>query len=125
MSTPNYKVKKFMRRDEAEWIRVEQSHEAIIDEDTFRVTQELLKKDVRRGPEKGKVYPLSGYLVCADCGQSMIRKSAVSGGKKYYYYVCSGHKARKKTVSRTASGKRICSAQCWPQSGDISRLSLT
>lgn len=95
VSTPNYKVKKFMRKDEAEWIRVEQSHEAIIDEDTFRVTQELLKKDVRRGPEKGKVYPLSGYLVCADCGQSMIRKSAVSGGKKYYYYVCSGHKAGK------------------------------
>ena len=54
MSTPNYKVKKFMRKDEAEWIRVERSHEAIIDEDTFRVTQELLKKDIRRGPEKEK-----------------------------------------------------------------------
>lgn len=94
VSTPNYKVKKFMRKDEAEWIRVEQSHEAIIDEDTFRVTQELLKKDVRRGPERGRVYPLSGYLVCADCGQNMIRKSAMSGGKKYFYYVCSGHKAR-------------------------------
>ena len=94
VSTPNYKVKKFMEKDESEWIRVEQSHEAIIDEDTFRVTQELLKKDVRRGPERGKVYPLSGYLVCADCGQNMIRKSAVSGGKKYFYYVCSGHKAR-------------------------------
>lgn len=24
----------------------------------------------------------------------MIRKSAVSGGRKYFYYVCSGHKAR-------------------------------
>lgn len=24
----------------------------------------------------------------------MIRKSAVSGGKKYFYYVCSGHKTR-------------------------------
>lgn len=94
VSTPNYKVKKFMEKDESEWIRVEQSHEAIIDEDTFRVTQELLKKDVRRGPERGRVYPLSGYLVCADCGQNMIRKSAMSGGKKYFYYVCSGHKAR-------------------------------
>lgn len=94
VSTPNYKVKKFMEKDESEWIRVEQSHEAIIDEDTFRVMQELLKKDVRRGPERGRVYPLSGYLVCDDCGQNMIRKSAVSRGKKYYYYVCSGHKAR-------------------------------
>ena len=54
VSTPNYKVKKFMRKDKAEWIRVEQSHEAIIDEDTFRVTQELLKKDVRRGRKKEK-----------------------------------------------------------------------
>lgn len=94
VSTPNYKVKKFMEKDESEWIRVEQSHEAIIDADTFRVMQELLKKDIRRGPDRGKVYPLSGYLVCDDCGQNMIRKSAVSRGKKYYYYVCSGHKAR-------------------------------
>lgn len=62
VSTPNYKVKKFMEKDESEWIRVEQSHEAIIDEDTFKVMQELLKKDVRRGPERGRVYPLSGYL---------------------------------------------------------------
>lgn len=92
VSTPNYKVKKFMEKDASEWVRVEGTHEAIIDEDTFRVTQELLKKDVRRAPEKGKVYPLSGYLVCADCGQNMVRKSASSRGRKYAYYVCSGHK---------------------------------
>lgn len=94
VSTPNYKVKKFMERDKSEWIRVEQSHEAIIDADTFQVMQELLKKDIRRGPDRGKVYPLSGFLVCDDCGQSMVRKSAVSRGKKYFYYVCSGHKAK-------------------------------
>ena len=92
VSTPNYKVKKFMEKDASEWVRVEGAHEAIIDEDTFRVTQELLKKDVRRAPEKGKVYPLSGYLVCADCGQNMVRKSASSRGRRYAYYVCSGHK---------------------------------
>ena len=101
VSTPNYKVKKFMEKDESEWIRVEQSHEAIIDEDTFRVAQEILKKDIRRGPGRGRVYPLSGYLVCADCGQSMIRKSAVSGGKKYFYYVCSGHKAKNECRSHS------------------------
>lgn len=93
VSTPNYKVKKFMAKDESEWIRVERSHEAIIDADTFRVTQDLLKKDVRRGPERGKAYPLSGYLACADCGENMIRKGAASGGRKYFYYVCAGHKA--------------------------------
>ena len=94
VSTPNYKVKKFMEKDESEWIRVEDSHEAIIDEDTFRVTQELLKKDIRRGPSKESVYPLAGYLTCADCGESMVRKRGGSGDKKYYYYVCSGHKAK-------------------------------
>lgn len=93
VGTPNYKVKKFVEKDEAEWVRVEQSHEAIVDVDTFRVVQGLLKKDVRRAPARGKSYPLSGFLVCADCGQSMVRKSAVSRGKKYFYYVCSGHKA--------------------------------
>lgn len=93
VSTPNYKVKRFIEKDESEWIRVEQSHEAVIDGDTFRVVQELLKKDIRRGPERGRAYPLSGYLVCGGCGQNMIRKSAVSREKKYHYYVCSGHKA--------------------------------
>ena len=47
VSTPNYKVKKHVEKDESEWVRVEQAHEAIIDPDVFRVTQELMKKDIR------------------------------------------------------------------------------
>ena len=92
VSTPNYKIKKFVTKDESEWIRVEDSHEAIIDKETFLIIQKLLKMDARRSPGQDKVYPLSGYLVCADCGQSMIRKKGGSKNNTYPYYVCSGHK---------------------------------
>lgn len=109
VSTPNYKVKKFMEKDESEWIRVEQSHEAIIDEDTFWVMQELLKKDIRRGPDRGKVYPLSSYLVCDDCGQNMIRKSTV----RRSITIMSALAIRQGMIAvRTASGKRNCLTAC-------------
>ena len=31
-------------------------------------------------------------LKCADCGESMIRKTVPGGAKKYFYYVCGGSK---------------------------------
>ena len=46
-STPNYKVKKIVAKDEAEWIRVEDAHEAIIDRRTFDDVQRILQKDIR------------------------------------------------------------------------------
>ena len=35
---------------------------------------------------------LSGFVYCADCGQTMIRKTVPSKTKKYFYYVCAGSK---------------------------------
>ena len=92
--TPNYKVKKKMQKAESEWIRVEDSHEAIIDKETFQSVQELMKKDTRLAPSENKVYLLSGYVYCNDCGQSMVRKTIPSGKKRYVYYVCSTDKAK-------------------------------
>ena len=56
-STPNYKVKKIVAKDEAEWIRVEDAHEAIIDRRTFDDVQRILQKDIRSAPDEEVVYP--------------------------------------------------------------------
>ena len=93
--TPNYKIKKILPKDESEWIRVEDAHPAIIDRQTFDSVQMLLQKDIRCAPEEEKVYPFSGYLKCADCGQNMVRKKYTSGKKEYAYFVCSTRKAGK------------------------------
>lgn len=99
--TPNYKIKKILPKDEAEWIRVEGAVPAIIDKDTFDSVQMILKKDIRIAPEEEVVYPLSGYLKCGDCGQNMVRKSYNAGGKAYSYFICSTRKAGKGCSTHT------------------------
>ena len=38
-------------------------------------------------------------VFCGDCGASMVRKPVNSGGKRYYYYVCSANKQDKSCSS--------------------------
>lgn len=93
--TPNYKVKKVMPKDEEEWIRVEDSHPAIVTKRNFETVQRIMQKDIRIAPAEEIVYPFSGYLKCADCGQNMVRKHYVAGNKECTYFICSTHKAKK------------------------------
>lgn len=98
-TTPNYKIKKRIRRDESEWVRVEGMHEAIISKSDFSLVQELLLRDTRVSPGRSEVFPLSGIVFCADCGEAMIRKTVLAGGRRYVYYVCSGNKKDKASCS--------------------------
>lgn len=45
--TPNYKIKKRIHKDEADWIRVEDMYDAIILKSEFDLVQEILLKDTR------------------------------------------------------------------------------
>ena len=98
-STPNYKVKVREKKPQEEWIRVENAHEAIISRADFEVISDILQKDTRVCVGKSSVSVCSGYLVCADCGCSMVRKKAYSGSLEYVYYVCSGNKKNKDICS--------------------------
>ena len=93
--TPNYKVKKVMPKDEEEWSRVEDSHPAIITRRNFDTVQRIMQRDIRIAPAEETVYPFSGYLKCADCGQNMVRKHYTAGDKEYTYFICSTRKAKK------------------------------
>ncbi len=63
----NYKVKKVEEKLEHEWIRVENTHEAIISEDTFQIVQNLLQSDGRVLGKSKEVNPFTGLLFCGDC----------------------------------------------------------
>ena len=107
-TTPNYKVKKRVHKDAAEWIRVEGMHEAIISKNDFDIVQEILLRDTRVAPEQSEVFLLSGMVYCADCGEPMVRKTVPSGDKRYFYYVCSGNKHnRHKCSSHSISEKKL------------------
>ena len=88
----NYKVKKSHDVGSENWIRVEDAHDAIISKGEFQQVQQLLELDTRTAPSQTTVYPLSGFLRCADCGQNMIRRTVTKNGKRYQYYHCSTYK---------------------------------
>ncbi len=92
-TTPNYKVKKKVKKEQDKWNRVDDTHEAIIPIADFSNVQELLRMDTRTGTAQEKVYHLSGVVRCGECGGNMIRKTVPSGKKKFVYYVCGNHKA--------------------------------
>lgn len=105
-STPNYKVKKRMKKEKTEWIRVEDAHEAIISKADFLVVQQLLMIDTRTSPDKKIVGLYAGYIKCGDCGSNMIKKTIPVGEKtlngiqkKYVYYICAGNKKNKSNCS--------------------------
>ena len=107
VGTPNYKIKKIMPRDEADWIRVEGVIPVIIERDMFDSVQMILAKDIRIAPEEDVVYPLSGFVKCADCGQNMVRKSYNAGGKSYSYFICSTRKAGKGCSTHSISEEKL------------------
>ena len=77
-----------------EWYIVENTHEAIIDRDTFDKVQRLLLRDTRTGPQQKKLYLFSGFLKCADCGKAMTRSKV---GDVVYYY-CRTYKDQSKNA---------------------------
>ena len=88
----SYKVHKTEQVPKSEWYIVENTHEPIIDRETFAKTQRLLQRDTRTAPGKRQVYLFSGLLRCADCGKSMSRSKV----KNCIYYYCRTYKDRSK-----------------------------
>lgn len=63
----NYKVKKIVTNNPENYIVVENTHEPIIDKDTFYEVQKRIPKNVGRN-EKKENHLLDGILYCGDCG---------------------------------------------------------
>ncbi len=69
----SYKIHIQERVPEEEWFIVENTHEAIIDRETFDKVQGMLKRDTRTAPKQKQLYLFSGFLKYADCGRAMSR----------------------------------------------------
>lgn len=90
----SYKVHQIEEVPEEEWVRVPNTHEAIISRDTFEKVQALLKRDTRRAPRTKELHLFSGFLRCADCGKSVTRSSSGQSTR----YLCSTYKNRSRTA---------------------------
>lgn len=85
----NYKIKKCVEKPKEEWIKVENTHEAIITQDCFRSVQNLWKADSRVSPVTGESSLFAGILFCGDCGEQMIRRVNSYGNTKKECFICS------------------------------------
>ena len=84
----HYKDKKSHYVPEDEWTIFENTHEAIIDQQTFDLVQKI-RSNVRRYPNGwGETAPLTGLLYCADCGGKMY-VHRTNNGKRISQYTCS------------------------------------
>ena len=90
----SYKVHQIEEVPEEEWVRVPDTHKAIIDRETFEKVQSLLKRDTRRAPRTKELHLFSGFLRCADCGKSVTRSSSGQSTR----YLCSTYKNRSRTA---------------------------
>lgn len=85
----NYKLKKSVEKPKEDWVKVENTHEAIISEDNFLIVQNLLKADSRVSPVSEKNSLFAGVLFCGDCGEQMIRRVNRYKDTQKVYYICS------------------------------------
>ena len=84
----HFKDKKSHYVPEDEWTIFENTHEPIIDQQTFDLVQKI-RGNVRRYPDGwGEAAPLTGLLYCADCGGKMY-VHRINNGKRISQYTCS------------------------------------
>ncbi len=92
----SYKVKKFRTVAKNEYIRVNNTHEAIIDKDTFEKVQCIIEKKGTNTKLKYD-YLLRGLLYCYHCKrklQIVLKKNSKQNTKSHPYVTCSGAKER-------------------------------
>ena len=80
----SYKDKQAIKIPMEEWLIFENTHEAIVDKETWELTQKL-RKTPRRIDTWGEANPLTGLLYCADCGAKMYNHRSKGGTENTPY----------------------------------------
>ena len=90
-SKKSYRDKR-VKNDPSDWLIFENTHEAIVDPETWQLAQQV-KRTVRRTDTTGVANPLTGLVFCADCGAKMYnhRGKRKKDGREYGtdFYNCS------------------------------------
>nr|WP_309295397.1 recombinase family protein [Faecalibacterium gallinarum] len=109
----HFKDKKSHYVDQDQWTIIKDTHEPIIDQETYDTVQRM-RASIRRYPDGwGEVHPLAGLLYCADCGSPMyIHRTG--NGNRTANFSCSGY-GKVPVGSKCASGH-------WVNADSVMRL---
>ncbi len=94
----SYKSKKKCTNPEEKHLIFENTHEAIIDVDTWERVQEL-RKNKRRPTRTGKSNMFSGIAYCADCGQKLYYCTSKYFESRQDHFACSTSRKGKENCS--------------------------
>lgn len=83
-TTVSYKNHKIKNKNKQEWIKCKNTHEKIIDEETFSKVQSAMKERTKPIKKTGLVHNFSGKVFCLECGHYMRKKNS----SKHTYLVC-------------------------------------
>ena len=96
----SYKSKKTCYNPKEKQLVFENTHEAIIDADTWERGQEL-RKNKRRPTRTGKTNLFSGIVRCADCGEKLYYCTSKNFEARQDHFVCSTSRLKGKEVCPT------------------------
>ena len=99
-TTLSFKNKKRMERPENEQVRIENTHEALIDKTTWDIVQDI-RKHKRRRANMAEQNIFSGLVYCKDCSGTMVLHRAHTMDAVKNNFMCSTYKKK---------GKENCSA---------------
>lgn len=69
----SFKDKRLVERPQSEWIRVENTHEPLVDKDAFYTVQKRISvKKPQRKPNPDNIF--RGLLICGKCGKHIVYK---------------------------------------------------
>ena len=80
----SYKDKNAVMNPPEDWLIFENTHEAIVDAETWELAQKL-RKTPRRHDTLGEANPLTGLVFCADCGAKMYNHRSKGGTENNPY----------------------------------------
>ena len=89
----SYKTKQIVSRPKEQWIKVEGTHEPIIELELWNRVQKKINSSARANPSTGKIHTFSKIAVCMHCGYAM-RVHKCHG---HYYLQC-----ETKSISKAA-----------------------
>ena len=120
----SFKNKKMLMRDPSEWAVFENTHEAVIDQETFDIVQRI-RDGRRRWTPMGEMPILSGMLFCADCGAKLYQRRGRNLTHEQEYFVCARYRKKKNGCTNHSIKNVAVEALLLDGIGDTIRVSLT
>ena len=87
----SFKCKKTVWNDPSEWAVFENTHDAIVDQETFDIVQRI-RDGRRRLTPMGEMPVLSGMLFCADCGAKLYQVRHRGWTHEQELFVCATYR---------------------------------